>query len=379
MLQRDALLKLSIQPGEQLAALPPLHRLPRLPQRHIPRRALLASGQLVFAGLQARLFLFQELVRRTAQRPPAQDRRPAHHLVLVPAQQVFAVREQHLDLPARRNMAQQHGRIRRQVAAGPVPHGAQRAIQVLPYNHHLAGIQFADLRADHMHIDLLPRGLPPRPGHCYIILCRQAGRILRQALPAPALRRAAIRHANGSVALEATGNQEPARPRRLSDLFGTVPGVHQHMRARARRGHERGDELHQQIHFALEAPARAFATGLLLIEVGRLHTPPTQDYIEHRHQTVARQRLLGGGTVVAPQPLHLAALGFVHRRVVANQIPGHEGWGAMTPTRRTLSALTRLFGRDGGGDLLPKGLCCKNWRRLGFEAFWACGGQTAAG
>jgi hypothetical protein len=46
------------------------------------------------------------------------------------------------------------------------------------------------------------------------------------------------------------------------------------------------------------------------------------------------------------QPAHLLAFDLVHRRVVANQVTGHEGSFRPTRTFRTLLSLPSMFGLD---------------------------------
>ncbi len=123
------------------------------------------------------------------------------------------------------------------------------------------------------------------------------------------------------------------------------------MRARPRHRREGADVLLHQVDFALERDPACRADALLLIELGREGAPPPQEDVEPLDQGVPAHPRVHRAGVVVSDPFHLLALRFSQRGVVADQVPGHEGFRGTPHPAGARVALTCTLGLHQRGDL----------------------------
>src|SRR5205085_886472 len=129
------------------------------------------------------------------------------------------------------------------------------------------------------------------------------------------------------------------------------PTSGEHMRARAGDRHKALDQLDHQVQFAAEGHPRGLADRLLLVELRCQGAAAAQEYVEPLNQGVPAHVRARRRGVVPPYPLHLLAFGLGHRRVVADQVPGHNGLRRTAPTPWARLPLSLLFGLDHGRHL----------------------------
>src|SRR5438874_11793270 len=190
-----------------------------------------------------------------------------------------------------------------------------------------------------------------RPVHPREVVRCQARGIRVQALPAPTALRCGIWHAHRAVGLEPGRDQEPPVAGGAPQALGRIPTSGEHMRARAGDRHKALDQLDHQVQFAAEGHPRGLADRLLLVELRCQGAAAAQEYVEPSNQGVPAHVRARRRGVVPPYPLHLLAFGLGHRRVVADQVPGHNGLRRTAPTPWARLPLPLLFGLDHGRHL----------------------------
>ncbi len=321
----------------------------------LERPASLADGDmtLLLQGQPCPLLL-DKRIGGEDQGPEAHNGRGRHELVLIQAEQIFGVAKKHLHIPPRGDVAEQRGHIGVQVARGPVACRGRRSVEGGTGDDELTAVEGAHPCLDNMDVDLarlIGVVALARPLHQREVVGRETGSVLRERLPAPALLRLRVGHAQRAVGLEAGRDQEPPVARRLPQPLGSVPTIEQDVRARPRHRRKGADVLLHQVDFALEGHRARGADALLLVEPGRQRTAPPQEDVQPLDQGMPPDPRVGRAGVVVSDPFHLLALGFSQRGVVADEVPGHEGFlGAPHLTGARL-ALTVALGLHQRGDL----------------------------
>src|SRR5439155_6258570 len=98
------------------------------------------------------------------------------------------------------------------------------------------------------------------------------------------------------------------------------------------------DGLHQR-NLALEGRVFRLADSLLSIQLRSQWAAPPQEHRETLYQAMTADPFPLRRRMMLPQPLHLLALGLLHRGVVPEQIPCHDG---LLGTASMLGALLAL-------------------------------------
>src|SRR5712692_659887 len=299
------------------------------PIEHMPTMAALDflpsltnSDMTLPLCLQAVALFLQEDIGQHRQRPEAHDGRRAHHLILIPAQFFLAITKEDLDVPAGSDMDEQHLRGSFQIAGGPIAGLRERGIQRLAHDHDLTEVEFAHACGHHMHIHVV---VALGPLELAIVAVAQLGRIVAELLPPPALGGGGVFYPQPAVAFESRGDEEPALARCSPEAFGAVPGIEQDVRhAPCNRLKGPNDGLHQR-NLAGEGHAFRFADPLLSIQLRSQWAAPPQEHIQTLHHAMTGDPFPLRRRMMPPQPFHLLALRLVHRRVVPDQIPCHDG------------------------------------------------------
>lgn len=143
------------------------------------------------------------------------------------------------------------------------------------------------------------------------------------------------------------------------------------MRARPRHRLKGADLLLHQVDLATERDIPRRADAFLLIEPGRERAAPPQEHVESLDQGVPAHPRVGRAGVMAPHAFHLLPFGLGQRGVVADQVPGHQGFLRTAHPAGALPALTLALGlhqrrdlrvetrppRPSDGGALPGGAC----------------------
>jgi len=128
----------------------------------------------------------------------------------------------------------------------------------LPDDDHLTLIQRAHPRGEDRPVDLLRAA---RPRDTLRVALLHLCRVVRKALPAPALLGRRVLHAPPAIALETRRDEKVPRSRRFPEHVGTVPTIEQGLRASARHGLKAADACfhHGDLIAALLVPGGIFA------------------------------------------------------------------------------------------------------------------------
>src|SRR5258708_38393922 len=314
--------------------------------------ARLTNGDMALPlFLQAVAFFLQEDIGQHRQGPEAHDRDGAHQLILIQAQFFLAIAKEHFNVPASSDMGEQQVWTGVQITRSEVTRLRERGIQRLAHDHHLAEVELAHPRGDDMHIHLIVSLGPLDP---HIVARTELGCIVRQLLPGPSLRCSRVFDAQPAIAFESSGNQEATRPCCSPEHFRAVPGIEQDMGHRSCDRLKGADGRLHQFDLAAERNVFRFADRLLSIQLRSQGTASSQQYIQTLDQAMTRQALVLGGRMMQPQSFHLPAFGLVHRRVIPNQIPCHDGLFGTTSMLCLPLALSLLFCCDLGLHHLMK-------------------------
>ncbi len=183
----------------------------------------LANGDLALPlCLQAISLLLHEDIGKHCQGLEAHNGGGTHELVVIQAQFLLAITKKHFDVPPRRDVRQQRLRIRFQIAGRPVARLQERSLQEPTHDHDLATIELAHPRGHDMHVYL---ALASGPAEAQIVTGVQLRRIVRQALPLPALRDSRVFYSQPAIAFKASGDEKPALASRALETFGAVPTI----------------------------------------------------------------------------------------------------------------------------------------------------------
>lgn len=140
--------------------------------------------------------------------------------------------------------------------------------------------------------------------------------------------------------------RNPPLPCREPVAFGTVPGIEQNMRHGSRNRLKGADKRLHQLDHASEGPSFRFADRLLAIHLRSQRTVPPQQHLQTLKHAVTGHALVPGGRMMQPQSFHLLPLGPVHRRVIPDQIPYHDGWLGTPSALQLPLALSLQFCRN---------------------------------
>src|SRR5579863_427622 len=292
-------------------------------------------------GPQALLFFLKKDIDEQSQRPKPQNGRSTHQLIVVQAQFLFAIAEENLNVPACRDMCEQGLSIRFQITGSEVACLRERGIQRVAHNHDLTAIELAHTGGHDMNVHLLAAAWP---GCLHKILLSQARQIVAELLPAPALRRSVVRHAQPAIAFETRRDQKVPFAGGMPQAFGTIPTIQQDVRLRACDWLKFANEPFHQRDLALERDRFGFAHLGLTVQLRSQRTPPIQQHRESLHQAVANDALVRGGRMVFAHSFHLVPFRLAHGRIIPNHIPGHEGLFGTASTLELTCALLLAFG-----------------------------------
>lgn len=226
--------------------------------------------------LQARPLFLQKDVGQQSQRLEAHDGEHTHQLIVIQPQLLFAVSEEDFNLPPAGQVREQGEQIGFQVTGGPVARLRQWRIEQLADDDHLTLIQLAHARLHDMHVDLLRAA---RPLHALIVAFLQLRRIVRQALPPPALLRRLVLDTQPPIALQPHRDKKAALTCRFPQRFGAVPAIEQDVRAGASQRFKVADACFHQGDLALKGHTFRLAGALLAVEVWRQGTTALQQDI----------------------------------------------------------------------------------------------------
>src|SRR6266571_1181621 len=196
------------------------------------------------------------------------------------------------------------------------------ALERKTYDHDLTAVQAAHPCRDDMHVERL---LSLGPCQLDVVARAQLSGILRQALPFPAFGSAWVCYRQPAIALDPSRDQKLPLPRCSPEAFGAVPSIEQDMRqGPCNRLKGANDRLHQ-VNLAGEGHAFRFADPLLSIQLRSQWAAPPQEHIQTLHHTMTGDPFPLRRRMMLPQPFHLLAFRLVHRRVIPDQIPCHDG------------------------------------------------------
>ena len=286
------------------------------------------------------LLFFQEGIGQHHQSPEAQDGLRAHQLVLVQAKFLFAIGEEHFNVPARRDVLEELGWGGIKIVGGPVPCLREASRKLLAHDDDLAVIELAHRDRHDMHIHGLASS---GPGHLNVVLLAQPGDVIAQFLPAPALRNRLIGDAQPAIAFETGGDEKAAGTSGAPQTLGAIPAIEQEMCHGSLRRLKRPDQLFHEVDLALEKHLFGVAYCLLMVQLRSQRAAAIQQHIESLDQAMTHDPLVFGRRVVPVQPFHLLAFRFAHRRVIEGHIPGHEGLLGTASTLGLKLALTVSF------------------------------------
>src|SRR6266699_775721 len=291
-------------------------------------------------GLQALLFFLKKDVSEQSHRPKPHNGRSTHQLIVVQAQFLFAIAEENLNVPACRDMCEQSLGVCFQITRCEVVCLGERSIQPVAHDHDLTAIELAHARRHDMDVHLLAATWP---GRWHKILLSQARQIVAELLPAPALCSSVVRDAQPAIAFETRRDQKVPFASGMPQAFGTGPTIQQDVRLRPCDWLTFANEGFHQRDLALKWDRFGFAHFGLTVQQRCQGTWAIQQHVESLQQAVANDALVIGAPVVFAQSFHLAPFRLAHRRIIPDDIPGHEGLFGTTSMLELTFALLLAF------------------------------------
>ncbi len=215
-------------------------------------------------GSQALLLFLQKDGGEQRQRPKPHNGRRAHQLIVVQAELLFAIAEEHLDVPTSRDMREQRLGVCLHIAGGPVPRLGERGVQRVAYDHDLTAIERAHAGGHDMDVDRLCAAWP---ACLHTVLRSHIRQRVAELLPDPPLGDALVRDAQPAIALEARRDEKIPFAGGLPQTFGAIPTLQQNMRYRACHRLTRANERVHQLDLALERLLFHFAHAFLTVHL----------------------------------------------------------------------------------------------------------------